>query len=143
MLEPRETDIPTLFLVLVVLPLVSYILLGKWNEAAKKKERVGLLAQRAAEEAHKTQTMSAVSITPIPLVPLPSSATHQCARCHSPATTRCSQCKSVRYWYVKSSFSVLAFLGPILAIKTILPFFWNSFTLLEYQYLAMKIPHPT
>ncbi|KAG5597373.1 hypothetical protein H5410_038605 [Solanum commersonii] len=97
MLEPRETDIPTLFLVLVVLPLVSYILLGKWNEAAKKKERVGLLAQRAAEEAHKTQTMSAVSITPIPLVPLPSSATHQCARCHSPATTRCSQCKSVRY----------------------------------------------
>ncbi|XP_055823145.1 ubiquitin carboxyl-terminal hydrolase 15 [Solanum dulcamara] len=97
MLEPRETDIPSLFLVLVVLPLVSYILLGKWNEAAKKKERVGLLAQRAAEEAHKTQTMPVVSITPIPLVPLPSSATHQCARCHSPATTRCSQCKSVRY----------------------------------------------
>ncbi|KAH0653940.1 hypothetical protein KY289_031618 [Solanum tuberosum] len=97
MLEPRETDIPTLFLVLVVLPLVSYILLGKWNEAAKKKERVGLLAQRAAEEANKTPTMSAVSITPVPLVPLPSSATHQCARCHSPATTRCSQCKSVRY----------------------------------------------
>lgn len=97
MLAPRETDIPALFLVLVVLPLVSYILLGKWNEAAKKKERVGLLAQRAAEEAHKSQIMPAVSITPIPLVPLPSSGIHQCARCHSPATTRCSQCKSVRY----------------------------------------------
>lgn len=97
MLEPRETDIPALFLVLVVLPLVSYILLGKWNEAGKKKERVGFLAQRAAEEAHKAQTMPAVSITPTPLVPLPSSAIHQCARCHSPATTRCSQCKSVRY----------------------------------------------
>ncbi|XP_009609977.1 ubiquitin carboxyl-terminal hydrolase 15 [Nicotiana tomentosiformis] len=97
MLQPRETDIPALFLVLVVLPLVSYILLGKWNEAAKKKERVGLLAQRAAEEAFKSETVPAVSIIPTPLVPLPSSAIHQCARCHSPATTRCSQCKSVRY----------------------------------------------
>ncbi|KAJ8532277.1 hypothetical protein K7X08_012200 [Anisodus acutangulus] len=97
MLEPRETDIPVLFLVLVVLPLVSYILLGKWNEAAKKKERVGLLAQRAAEEAFKGETLPAVNIIPIPLVPFPSSAIHQCARCHSPATTRCSECKSVRY----------------------------------------------
>ncbi|XP_059282920.1 ubiquitin carboxyl-terminal hydrolase 15 isoform X2 [Lycium ferocissimum] len=97
MLEPRETDIPVLFLVLVVLPLVSYILLGKWNEAAKKKERAGLLAQRAAEEAFKGETLPAVSTIPIPLVPLPNSAIHQCARCHSPATTRCSQCKSVRY----------------------------------------------
>lgn len=97
MLEPRETDIPALFLVLVVLPLVSYILLGKWNEAAKKKERVGMLAQRVSEEAHKAQTVPAVSIIPSPLVPLPSSAIHLCARCHSPATTRCSQCKSVRY----------------------------------------------
>ncbi|KAK4355321.1 hypothetical protein RND71_024292 [Anisodus tanguticus] len=97
MLEPRETNIPALFLVLVVLPLVSYILLVKWNEAAKKKERVGLLAQRAAEEAFKGEPFPAVSIIPIPHVPLPSSAIHQCARCHSPATTRCSQCKSVRY----------------------------------------------
>ncbi|KAJ8542970.1 hypothetical protein K7X08_005493 [Anisodus acutangulus] len=97
MLEPRETNIPALFLVLVVLPLVSYILLVKWNEAVKKKERVGLLAQRAAEEAFKGEPFPAVSIIPIPHVPLPSSAIHQCARCHSPATTRCSQCKSVRY----------------------------------------------
>lgn len=107
MLQPRETDIPALFLVLVVLPLVSYILLGKWNEAAKKKERVGLLAQRAAEEAFKSETVPAVSIIPTPLVPLPSSAIHQCARCHSPATTRCSQCKSVRYWYDQVLFVYL------------------------------------
>ena len=51
MLEPRETDIPALFLVFVVLPLVTYIVRGKWSESTKKKERVSLLTQQAAEES--------------------------------------------------------------------------------------------
>ncbi|KAK3013543.1 hypothetical protein RJ639_008366, partial [Escallonia herrerae] len=92
MLEPRETDIPVLFLILVVLPLVAYVLLGKWSEAAKKKQRISLLAQLAAEEALRAEAMAAATV--IPLVPLPKNALHECARCHGPATTRCAKCNS-------------------------------------------------
>ncbi|KAL6952826.1 ubiquitin-specific protease ubp15 [Sarracenia purpurea var. burkii] len=95
MLEPRETDLPALFLVLVVLPLVIYILLGKWSEAARKKERISLLAQLAAEEALRAEAMAAANV--IPLVPASKNGIHVCARCSGPATTRCSRCKSVRY----------------------------------------------
>ncbi|KAL9437928.1 hypothetical protein AB3S75_023740 [Citrus x aurantiifolia] len=80
MLEPREADVPVLFLVLVVLPLVAYVLLGKWSEAAKKRERISLLAQLAAEDALRVEAVPSL-----------------CARCFAPATTRCSRCKSVRY----------------------------------------------
>ncbi|XP_059662800.1 ubiquitin carboxyl-terminal hydrolase 15 isoform X2 [Cornus florida] len=95
MLEPRETDLPALFLVLVVLPLLAYILLGKWSEASRKKERISLLAQLAAEEALRAEAMAAASV--IPLVPSSKKGIHECARCFAPATTRCSQCKSIRY----------------------------------------------
>ncbi|KAJ6301701.1 hypothetical protein OIU77_015920 [Salix suchowensis] len=95
MLEPREADIPVLFLVLVVLPLVAYILLGKWSESAKKRERISLLAQLAAEEACRAEVMATTCV--IPPVSSSKNGTQVCARCFSPATTRCSRCKSVRY----------------------------------------------
>ncbi|KAJ0045945.1 hypothetical protein Pint_04924 [Pistacia integerrima] len=95
MLEPREADVPVLFLVLVVLPVVVYFLLGKWSETAKKRERISLLAQLAAEEAFKAETMATASV--IPLVATSKNVLHVCARCSAPSTTRCSRCKSVRY----------------------------------------------
>ncbi|KAI8552322.1 hypothetical protein RHMOL_Rhmol06G0257800 [Rhododendron molle] len=95
MLEPRETDLPALFLFLVVLPLAIYILLGKWSDAAKKKERISLLAELAAEEALRAEAMAAASV--VPVIPVLKNAVHECARCSGPATTRCSRCKSVRY----------------------------------------------
>ncbi|KAK6114748.1 hypothetical protein DH2020_007017 [Rehmannia glutinosa] len=94
MLEPRETDIPGLFLVFVVLPLVSYFLLGKWSETAKRKEGINLIT-RAAEEALQVDNM-AVGVV-MPVMQLPNNMIRQCARCFGLATTRCSQCKSV--WY--------------------------------------------
>ena len=97
MLEPREADLPVLFLVLVVLPLVTYILLGKWSEAAEKKARISMLAQLAAEEALTADDVPPVNVTPS--VPPPKIAFHVCAKCFAPAATRCSKCKSVRYWY--------------------------------------------
>lgn len=100
MLEPREADIPALFLVLVVLPLVAYFLLGKWSETSKKRERISILAQLAAEEALRAETMAAASV--IPLVASSKNGLHVCARCFGPATTRCSRCKAVRYWYILS-----------------------------------------
>lgn len=97
MLEPRESDIPVLFLVLVVLPLVVYILLGKWSETASKRNRITLLAQLAAEEAFKAEEMAVTDV--IPQVCSPKNEVHhECARCSAPAKTRCSRCKFVRYW---------------------------------------------
>ncbi|KAL0424838.1 UNVERIFIED_CONTAM: Ubiquitin carboxyl-terminal hydrolase 15 [Sesamum radiatum] len=95
MLEPRETDIPALFLVFVVLPLVSYFVLGKWSETAKRKERTSLITEGAAEEARQAKDMAVGSVMPV--VHLPNSGIRQCARCFGPAKTRCSKCKSV--WY--------------------------------------------
>ncbi|GMJ09234.1 ubiquitin-specific protease 15 [Hibiscus trionum] len=96
MLEPREADIPALFLFLVVFPLVAYFLLGKWGEVSKKREKISLLAHLVAEEAFRAETMAATDI--IPVVPIPERGLHVCARCFGPATTRCSRCKPVRYW---------------------------------------------
>ncbi|XWS27439.1 hypothetical protein CRYUN_Cryun26dG0115300 [Craigia yunnanensis] len=95
MLEPREADIPALFLVLVVLPLVANYLLGKWSEASKKRERISLLTQLAAEEDFGSETMVAAGV--IPVVPSSKNGLHVCARCFGPATTRCSRCKAIRY----------------------------------------------
>ncbi|XP_021718867.1 ubiquitin carboxyl-terminal hydrolase 15-like [Chenopodium quinoa] len=96
MLEPRQADIPALFLFLIVLPVVLYILLGKWSEASKKKERVNLLVEEAFVESFRPESMATASVIP-PVAPSPTTAFWECARCHSPATTRCSRCKSVRY----------------------------------------------
>lgn len=97
MLEPRESDIPFLFLVLVIIPLVSYFLLGKWSEITKRKEEISLIASGAAVEAPQVNDMAVGSI--VPAMHLSNIGTRQCARCLGPATTRCSKCKSVWYWY--------------------------------------------
>ncbi|XP_042430177.1 ubiquitin carboxyl-terminal hydrolase 15-like [Zingiber officinale] len=95
MLQPREADLTALLTFLVVIPLFIYILLGRCSEASKKKARISVLAQLAAEEAIHVEAMTTVDVLPV----LPSSkiAFHECARCFAPATTRCSRCKLVRY----------------------------------------------
>ncbi|CAM0946006.1 unnamed protein product [Alopecurus aequalis] len=107
MLQPREADVPVLFVVFIVLPVIAYFLLGRWHEAVSKKARVGVLAQKAAEEAFEVETMACPdvilpgpSLRPMPYlrsVPSLRSEYHECATCHGPAKTRCSRCKSVRY----------------------------------------------
>ncbi|KAL1569860.1 ubiquitin-specific protease ubp15, variant 2 [Salvia divinorum] len=95
MLEPRETDIPALLLVFVLLPLVTYFILGKCSEISKRKERISLIASGAAEEALQVNHMAVGGS--MPAVHMANNVIHQCARCFGPAGTRCSQCKSV--WY--------------------------------------------
>lgn len=100
MLEPRQADLPALFLVLVVLPVVLYILLGKWSEASSnRKERINLVVKEAFVESITPEEMAATSVISS-VAPAPTTPFRECARCGSPATTRCSRCKSVRYWYV-------------------------------------------
>lgn len=98
MLQPRQADLPALFLVLVVLPVVLYILLGKWSEASNKKERINLIVEEAFVDSFRPEAMAAASVIP-PAAPTAIAAFRECARCRGPATTRCSRCKSVRYWY--------------------------------------------
>jgi ubiquitin carboxyl-terminal hydrolase 36/42 len=108
MLQPREADVPVLFVVFVVLPVLAYFLLGKWNDAVSKKSRASVLAQHSAEEAFAVETMTCPNVVPpgpsvraMPhwrLVPSVRHEYHECATCHAPAKTRCSRCKSVRYW---------------------------------------------
>lgn len=107
MLQPREADVPALFVVFIVLPVIAYFLLGRWHEAVSKKARVGVLAQKAAEEAFEVETMACPdvilpgpSLRPMPYlrsVPSLRNEYHECATCRGPAKTRCSRCKSVRY----------------------------------------------
>ncbi|KAI3452948.1 hypothetical protein Pfo_009611 [Paulownia fortunei] len=103
MLEPKETNIAALFLVFIVLPLVTYFLLGKWSEAVKRKEKVSLIATQPAEEALRVEDMAVGSV--IPEIHLPHYGIHQCARCFALATTRCSQCKSV--WYCSGRCQII------------------------------------
>jgi ubiquitin carboxyl-terminal hydrolase 36/42 len=117
MLEPRQADVPTFVLVLVVLPIVTYILLGKWNAAVRKRARVSELAHLTFEESSRVGVeahmacpdvmMPAVPVIPaivgVPTIPVAPSLRgsgyyYECATCLAPATTRCSRCKSVRYW---------------------------------------------
>lgn len=105
MLEPRQHDLPLLFLVLVVLPVVVYILLGRWSESSKRKERIELLVREGGVESYREEAMASTSVIPpsfippsvIPPAPPPNAAIRVCARCNAPATTRCSRCKCVRY----------------------------------------------
>lgn len=100
MLRPKETDLLGLFLVFVVLPIVAYVLLGKWSEVSRKKDKVRVLAQIAAQESFRAEAMVAAVDVPLVSVSKVVNGFHECARCFSPATTRCSRCKAVRYWYV-------------------------------------------
>ncbi|KAF5778313.1 putative ubiquitinyl hydrolase 1 [Helianthus annuus] len=98
MLHTKETDLPGLFLVFVVLPIIAYILLGKWSEVAKKKDKIRVLAQIAAQESFRAEAMlAAVVDVPVVSVSKVVNGFHECANCFSPATTRCSRCKTVRY----------------------------------------------
>ncbi|CAA6665255.1 unnamed protein product [Spirodela intermedia] len=54
-----------------------------------------MLARLAAEEAIRVEAMTSADV--ISIGPPMKNGLHQCARCCSPATTRCSRCKSVRY----------------------------------------------
>lgn len=137
MLQPRESDIPALFIFLVVIPLFIYIVLGRCSETSKKKARISALAHLAAEEAFQVEAMASADVLPVlpsktgvdvfPVLPSSRIGFHKCARCSCPATTRCSRCKSVRYWYLyKPSIHVLFFL--LFFPHLLVPVFYSNFS---------------
>lgn len=116
------------FLVLLG-PLLGFVFRRKWRHALARREEIDRLLVLASEEAARAELEAAKEYgfeysgysfgsvvedevpaavpTPAPVSsPLTSvpvvtrQVPYQCAQCFSPASTRCSRCKAVRYWYV-------------------------------------------
>lgn len=108
----RDLGFPYLvvFLVLVVQFVIGFFVRRRWRRSAARKEemrRLHVMVAAEEEEAAKAEVeassasgyaSSSSLISGPPLVSAPLQY-HECAVCFSPTTTRCSRCKSIRYWY--------------------------------------------
>lgn len=88
--------------VLVSLLVVFLVIRHKLRNAAARKEEVTRLLEMVSHETAVVEAEASVEYTCYP--------NYQCAVCFAPTTTRCSQCKSVRYWFVSSPFYSLIIL---------------------------------
>ncbi|XP_011097488.1 ubiquitin carboxyl-terminal hydrolase 19 [Sesamum indicum] len=95
-----------MIVIVAILLIFGVVVRHKWrNAAAKKEEILRLVAMASEEEAEiaKLQAVDGYSYTPPPPPPPPSPPPPPlekrcyCAVCYRPTTTRCSQCKAVRY----------------------------------------------
>lgn len=115
------------FLVLIG-PLLGFLVRRKWQHAVARREEIDRLLVLASEEAARAEFEAAAEYgfeysgysfgsvvgdevpaavpAPAPVsatltsVPVARQLPYECAQCFSPASTRCSRCKAVRYWYV-------------------------------------------
>ncbi|KAL0890978.1 hypothetical protein Bca101_014961 [Brassica carinata] len=84
-----------LYLVIsLVLPLVAFVVRRKWRLAALRREEIRRLLIHASEEAARAELEASVEFSPVYVYV---SNSFQCPVCYSPASTRCSRCKAVRY----------------------------------------------
>ncbi|KAJ4845930.1 hypothetical protein Tsubulata_008414 [Turnera subulata] len=89
------------FLVLVVVTLLALatgfaVIRRKWRLRVARQEEIRRLLAFAAEEAARAELEATYAVI-YAEAPVPKTNTYQCAVCYSPTTTRCSQCKAVRY----------------------------------------------
>lgn len=84
-------------LVLVIsffLPLFGLFVRHKWRLAARRREEIRRLLIHAAKEAARAEREASVEFSAVAV-----SNIFHCPVCYCLATTRCSRCKAVRYWY--------------------------------------------
>ncbi|KAF8086207.1 hypothetical protein N665_0632s0027 [Sinapis alba] len=96
MLLVLDLGVSTLFLgISLVLPLVAFFVVRrKWRLAALRREEIRRLLIHASEEAARAELeASSVEFSSVYV----SNGCFQCPVCYSPASTRCSRCKAVRY----------------------------------------------
>ncbi|CAN1340928.1 Ubiquitin carboxyl-terminal hydrolase 16 [Linum perenne] len=93
---PGDLGISSLLLAAVCISLPVFVLLirRKWRLAVAKNEEIKKLLVLASEEAARVELEATVSYASVPVF---SCHVYQCAVCYSPTTTRCAQCKAVRY----------------------------------------------
>lgn len=95
MLLVLDLGISGLVLVIsLVVPLAALFVRRKWRLAARRREEIRRLLIHASEEAARAELEASVEFSSVSV----SNAFH-CPVCYCPATTRCSRCKAVRYWY--------------------------------------------
>lgn len=91
--------------IVAILLIFGFVVSQTWkNVAAKKGEILRLVAMASKEDAEiaKLQVVEAYN-SPPPFPQVENSVQqvekrYYCAVCYCPTTTRCSQCKAVRYW---------------------------------------------
>lgn len=76
---------------------IGYVIRRKCRLAAARKEEIKRLLVLASEEAARAELESSSGYNNIGAVSISSSPPYQCAVCYFPTTTRCAQCKAVRY----------------------------------------------
>ncbi|CAI0467826.1 unnamed protein product [Linum tenue] len=92
---PGDLGFSSLVLAAVCLafPIAILLIHRKWRIAVARNEEINRLLVLASEEAVRAELEATVSYT---AVPVPRNV-YQCVVCYSPTTTRCAQCKAVRY----------------------------------------------
>ncbi|EYU39312.1 hypothetical protein MIMGU_mgv1a001469mg [Erythranthe guttata] len=88
-----------MLVIVVILLIFGAVVRRKWgNEAAKREEILRLVAAASEEEAEiaKIQAVDGYDFRPEP-PPQQLEKKYYCAVCCCPTTTRCAQCKAVRY----------------------------------------------
>ncbi|CAA0812515.1 Ubiquitin carboxyl-terminal hydrolase 17 [Striga hermonthica] len=81
-----------------ILLIFGLVVRYKWKNGAAKKEEILRLVAVASEEEERIARLQAFEEYSSPPQPQPQLENqHYCAVCCSPTTTRCSQCKAVRY----------------------------------------------
>lgn len=96
MLLVWDLGISSLVLVIsFVVPLIGLFVRHKWRVAAQRREEIRRLLIHAADEAARAEQEASVELSSVAI-----SNVFYCPVCYCLATTRCSRCKSVRYWYV-------------------------------------------
>lgn len=137
-----------MLVIVAILLIFGAVVRHKWkNAAAKKEEILRLLAAASGEEAEiaKLEAVDVFKSSP-PLSPSPSplplppqiQKPYFCAVCYSPTTTRCSQCKAVRYWLVFACFWVLCLDLVYLSIFLLQFLFLLSLNFAGWKFLIMS-----
>lgn len=101
-----------MLVIVAILLLFGLVVRHKWRNGAAKKEAILRLVAAASEEESHIAELQAIEDYNLQHVEYNSQlkeykpphdstqveAQHYCAVCRCPTTTRCSRCKSVRYW---------------------------------------------
>lgn len=89
-----------MLIIVGILLIFCLVVCQKWkNATAKREEILGLVTMASEKEAEIADIIAVGDFKSSPLPPpVRIEKRYYCAVCLCPTTTRCSQCKAVRYW---------------------------------------------
>jgi len=85
-----------LLVLCLVVPVIGLVISRRWQVSEARKGEIRRLLVLAAEETARAEREASYAYG----AAVSAAASNQCAVCYFPATARCAQCKSVRYWCV-------------------------------------------